>query len=82
MPAKRKRMHQVTNDECDSVPLAHRTEESASDLSRTNKLRKDSITTICQNETTPEPYYLGQTKRQSGEMQREDSTCLHDRKEH
>ena len=78
MPAKRKRMHQVTKDDSDSVPLAHRTTES--DLSRKHRFRKGGFITICQNETTPEPNYLGQTKRQNGEMQREESTCLHDRK--
>jgi hypothetical protein len=73
-------MHQVTKEECDSVPLAHRTVEPQADLSRKHRLRKGSINPFCQNETTPEPNELGQTKRRKGEMQREDSTCLHGRK--
>ena len=47
MPAKRKRM---TNDECDSVPLAHKTAES--DRSRKDISRKRSVSSFSPNETT------------------------------
>jgi hypothetical protein len=44
MPAKRKRMHQATNEKCDSVHLAHRPTES--DRSRKFGLKKRSITLL------------------------------------
>ena len=71
--AKHKRMHPVTIDECDSVPLAHKTAES--DRSRKHRSRKGSVSPFSPNETTLEASYSDKS-----EMQREDSTCLHDRK--
>ena len=61
MPSKRKQMHEVKIEECDSLRLAHIATRS---LGKSKfVVNKRSCTSICPDETS-DPNHLGGTKRQ------------------